>query len=273
MNSLKVMSFNASFEAMLGKENLKPGRYRIFNQYKYSNKRIYKGKEYDHGNIPNILDIKSALEAEQDYEFFDFIAIQEASCFSNYRLDKKCDKEFVFKDSSILETMNIYTHIEEIDYLVTLYSKKFSKPEIISGKLAPGKPYTILIFRKEKVVFINLHNEYGKGTENMIDILNKSLKDVLGYTFILTGDINDEINKINLNIDNKDILLSEPKTFNTCCYTTDGEKLLDEKETLTRHYDHIYSNKKISDYRSFDILNYKGEIISDHKPIKCNIII
>jgi hypothetical protein len=272
MNSLKVMSFNASFEAMLGKENLNPGRYRIFNKYKYSNKRIYKGKEYDHGNIPNILDIKSALEAEQDYENFDFIAIQEASCFSNYRLDKKCDKEFVFKDSPIIDNMNIYTHIEEMDYLVTLYSKKFSKPEIISGKIAQGKPYTILIFREENIVFINIHNEYGKGTENMIKALNENLKDVSEYTFILTGDINDETNTIKLNIDNEEIILNEPSTFNTCCYTTDGEIILDEKETLTRHYDHIYSNKKIMDYRSFDILNYEGEIISDHKPIKCNII-
>jgi hypothetical protein len=275
MENFKILSFNASFEAMLGKENINPGRYRIFNEYKYTQKRVYKNKTYEHGNIPTILDIKESLEIEHEYEDFDFIAIQEATCFSEYRLDKKCSKEFVFKDSPILDTMNIFTHIEDMDYLVTLYSKKLSTPEIVSGAIVKSKPYTLLNFKKEKIIFINIHNEYGNGIENMKNVLSKKLTELINketikdYLFIITGDINDESSSFELSIHGFPIVVSEPKTFATCCFTTDGEKVINRSGSLTRHYDHIYSNKKIQKYRAFDILNFEtGDIISDHRPIK-----
>jgi hypothetical protein len=128
----------------------------------------------------------------------------------------------------------------------------------------------ILLFEKEQILFINVHNEYGNGVENMKNVLNEVLKpieDLSSYTIVLVGDINDTIHEIEI----QDIKLKEPSTFHTCCYTTDGEKLLDELETFNRQYDHIFSNKKIKEYKAFDIFSDNGEIISDYKPIKCVI--
>ena len=258
INNINILSYNVCWEALYGIKSKKLNM-------KHCNKEYINGINICMNNIINIIMVGLT---KLDIIEYDFINLQESSDLLIKKILEKNNNYFVQQVTYNLETMS------------SLYSKKYSIPKIYSGDLDEGRPYLILLFKKEQIININVHMPHSYTKQiNAINILKRALDEINkeyplnNYRIFISGDFNNTNPFLNLNITsiiNKfgKRFYNEPKYNLTCCDGING--------SFNNGYDHIYDTNNSSVYyelltkADYDLyIDNKKDILymSDHLPI------
>lgn len=258
---IKVLSYNISFQAMIGKA--------IGTVFKACPKKV------DNDKITECLsNVAKYIENTGPY---DLIGLQEASNWQD-----------IIKQSKKLQNMKYETTKADQEEMISFYNpNKFTLDDdnaVIKGDFGSGRPIQILFF-KQKICFINVHpghsgdyknfdnkiNEYinkyvtGQGF-NKTKILNK----LKNYEIIIVGDFNSELtsfdNKLFKFIDNGRTFYGKTDTkTKTCC---DSSELVGKN--MEYAFDHILYSKE-GKHKTQVVGPPLGTLQSDHLPVIASI--
>ncbi len=180
---IKVLTYNICWECMTGKNAM--GRHCP----------LVAGHATQTVCTTNIADMLK--NADSHYEGIDFIALQEASRFT----------ELDVLIPSMMPKFKKTHHKSGPEDQVTFYNHaKYNLEKEIVSEFSSGRPYQILIF-KEKIIFVNLHNPHLDPKKNPASYMEEKLsegltqkltsaeiKSLQGFRIILAGDFNDSDN-------------------------------------------------------------------------------
>ena len=179
---LLVLSYNICWQCMTNTESGSAANF---------------GKACVYSNLP----YKTTICAERMGQFiesipksngllnFDFVGFQEASKWQS--ISKLAPQT--------LGQMEFETSQSGFETMVSFYSSKYTLQQAIKDEFNSGRPFQILIF-KEKMIFINLHNNHSLDMAGVESKLSQSLSDNLSpkisindlkdYRIIVVGDFN-----------------------------------------------------------------------------------
>lgn len=261
MYPIKVLSYNISFQAMIGKA--------IGTVYKACPKKI------DNNKITECLsNVAKYIENTGPY---DLIGLQEASNWQD-----------IIKQSKKLQNMKYETTKADEEEMISFYnSNKFTLDDdnaVIKGDFGPGRPFQILFF-KQKICFINVHPGHSGDYKNFDNIVNKYINKYVtkqgfnktkilnkleNYEIIIVGDSNSELTSF----DNKFFkFINNGRTFygrtdtktKTCC---DSDELVGKN--MEYAFDHILYTKE-GKHKIQVVGPPLGTLQSDHLPVITSI--
>lgn len=233
-NTLKVLTYNISWENMLG--NAKDPSC-VINKQNQCKKNVFD-------------------KIDNDY---DFIAIQEGSANEKQDIEKLSNYSYVYNTSGK-------------EGMYTLYKKKHKLLNTIVGEFEKGRPYAILLFSNICIINVHFgHYIYAKDDDNHkkyiqtdINKLYKNIpKNTKLETIIMMGDFNHNITEIKFS----NTKLKELFQYKTVC-GYENKKCTQIIKSSSGSFDHVMSNKQII----YNITSNNNIIhASDHLPVNAEI--
>jgi len=245
---------------------------------------------------------------KKEFNDYDFISLQEASGIfkkigegRSYNNIEEINEEEIIKNCKTKEVKDlklklsenfdyVYSKPDGLDEIITFYNKNLYKGgdnlAVFEGNFeesGDSRAYQGLIFKRERIMYINVHtssNIENKESRTLLNYENKKLKreiekgfnylklDINKFKIIIVGDFNRNIDNIKFNLDiNGDQIIElkniedykyrNQNTFHNFEYYFEGENL-----------DHLLTNNK---------LIIKNRIVdkitnaSDHYPVKFKV--
>lgn len=245
-NSIKILSYNISWESMSGA---------VKSWGLCSNNTNPNNPKHNSVCVGNI--------AEAFKQDLDFVTLQESTDFKK-----------LIELSPQLKKMKYEVHSSGLDVMTTFWKPKYKLLDTIKGEFEKGRPWMATVFNDEYdsiICLINVHfghyddNEEYRKMENMLFTIKEEIrkkefsKEVKRY--IISGDFNYNIK--DFGDSNKIIRINgtkfyyHPKHILTCCIKR------------RKHNDHIIDSMARPIDISIPKVNYMA---SDHKPILVELI-